>query len=88
MLLVVCEANQVDLQISESPGLCGDIGSGSGKTFLEPRDMLDVPDLSSFVDVGLAGTSPASRDTSDPPVSVSMADSGLGPPVPELGDKL
>ena len=41
---VVCKAKQVDLQISELPGLCGDIGSGPGKTFLEPRDMLDVPD--------------------------------------------
>ena len=85
---VVCEAKQVDLQISESPGLCGDIGSGSEKTFLEPRDMLDLPDLSSFVDAGLAGTSPASGDTSDSPVSVGMVDSGLRPPVLEFGDKL
>ena len=42
---VVCEAKQVDLQISELPGLCGDTGSGPGKPFPEPRDMLDVPDL-------------------------------------------
>ena len=34
------------------------------------------------------GTSQASRDTSDPPVSVGVVDSGPGPPVPEFQDKL
>ena len=50
--------------------------------------MLDVPDLWSFVDAGLAVPSPVSGDTSDPPVSDSMVDSEPGPPVPEFGDKL
>ena len=83
---VVCEAKQVDLQISESPDLCSDIGSGSRKAFLEQRDMLDGSDLSSFVNAGLAGTSQAFGDTSDPSVFVSMVDSGPGPP--EFWDRL
>ena len=41
---VVCEVKNVDLQISELPGLYGDIGSGPGTPFPEPGDMLDVPD--------------------------------------------
>ena len=84
---VVCEAKQVDLQISESPCLCGDIGLWPGKPFPELRDMLDVPDLWSFVDAGLAGPSPASRDMLDLPISVGVVDSGPGPPVPKFGDK-
>ena len=59
----------------------------SGEAFLVLRDTLDGPDLSCFVDTGLTGTLPASGDTSDPPVSISMVDSGARPPVPEFRDK-
>ena len=82
---VVCEVKQADVQILESPDLCSDNGSGPRKVFLELRDMLDGPD---FVNAGLAGTSQASGDTSDPSVSVGMVDSGPGPPVPEFWVKL
>ena len=85
---VMCEAKNVDLQISELPGLYGDIGSGPGTPFPEPGAMLQVLDVWSFVDAGPKGPSPVSGDASDPPVSISMVDSGLAPPEPELGDML
>ena len=69
---VVCEAMNVDLQISELPGPYGDIGSGPGTPFPEPGDMLDVPDLWNFFDVGPKGPSPVSGDMSDPPVPASI----------------
>ena len=47
---VVCEAQSVAIQVSELPGLCGDIGSGPGTPFPEHKYMLDVPDLWTFVD--------------------------------------
>ena len=78
---VVCEAKQVDLQISESPGLW----VGTRENLSGAEIMLDGLDLSSFVDAGLAGTSAASGDMSDPPVSVSMVDSGPGPPCRGFG---
>ena len=77
---VVCEAKNVDLQISELPGLYGDFGSGPGTPFPESGDMLDVPDMWSFIDAGPKGPSPVSGDMSDPPVSVSVVYSGPGPP--------
>ena len=54
----------------------------------EFADMLDVPDLWSFIDAGPKGPSPVNGDTSDPPIPVSVVNSGPGPPEPELGDKL
>ena len=65
---VVCEVKQADVQISESSDYCIENGSGPRKTFPERRDVLDGPDLLSFVNDGLAGTSQASGDTSDLPV--------------------
>ena len=81
---VMCEAKNVDLQISELPGLYNDIGPGPGTSFPEPGDMLDVPDLWSFVDAGPKGPSPVSGDTSNPQVSISVVDSEPHPPEPEI----
>ena len=69
---VMCEAKDVDLQISELQGLYGDIGLEPGTPFPEPGGMLDVPDLCSFVDTGPKGPSPVSGDKSDLPLSFSM----------------
>ena len=75
----------MDLQISELPGPYGDIGSRPGMPFPEPGDMLDVPDLWSFVDVGPKRSLPVSGETSDLPVPASMVDSGPSPL--ECGDR-
>ena len=85
---VVCEAKNVDLQISELSALSGDIGSGPGTPFPEPEVMLDVPDLWSFVDAGPERTAPVSGDASNPPVSVSLVVSRSGPPKLGFVDKL
>ena len=52
---IVCEAQNVDSQISELPGLYGDIGSGPGTSFPEHEDRSDVPDLGTFADDGPKG---------------------------------
>ena len=50
--------------------------------------MLDGPDLLSLGNAGMAGTSQASGDTSDPPVSIGVVDSGPGLPMPWFRDRL
>ena len=50
--------------------------------------MLDRPDLPSYGDNRLAGTAPTPGDMSDPPISVNLVTSGLGPPELEVRDKL
>ena len=49
---VVCEAKNVDLQISELLGLYGNIGSGPGTLFSETGDMLPMPDFVGDFDPG------------------------------------
>ena len=80
---VVCEAKQADSRSSELPGPGSDIGLGPGKAFREPGNMLDRPDLLSFGDNRLAGTTPMPGDMLHPPISVYLVTSGPGPP--ELG---
>ena len=83
---VVCQAQSVAMQVSELPGICGDIGLDPGTPFQKHEDMSDVTDLWTFVDDGSEG--PSLVDTSGPPVSVSVVDSGPAPPDPEFGDEL
>ena len=83
-VVVVCEVQNVDSQISEVHGPYGDIGSGPRTSFPEHEDRSDVPDLGTFTDNGPKGPSLRSEDTSDPPVSVGVVDSGPVLPDPEL----
>ena len=69
---IVCDAQKVASQISELPGLYGDIESGPGMTFPEHEDRPDVPDLLTFIDDGHKGPSLTPGDILVPPVSFGV----------------
>ena len=85
---VMCEEGHADIYRSESTDHRTDHGSQPGKAFLELGDMMTVSDLLSLGTTGLAGTSQAFRDTSNPPVSVGVVDFGPGLPIPVASHSL
>ena len=65
---VVCEAKNVDLQISELPGLMVTLVQDPGRPFRS----LEICWMWGFVDARPNGPSPVSGERSDPSISVSV----------------
>ena len=82
---VLCSDSNVDLRVSEGPGLFDNVATEPGPRRPEPGVGSPLSNLSDFAETDFMGPSPVVGDASDPPVSIEIITSGPSSPEPELG---